>query len=47
MVKSLNLHNLNILLDITIFYRDTGKVSMTGEESADDHLNRGEIVLTI
>ena len=46
-VRSLNLHNLNILLDITIFYIDPGKVSITSEGSPDDHLNRGEIVLII
>lgn len=46
-LRSLNLHNLNILLDIMIFYMDTGKVSITSEESPDDHLNRGEIVLII
>lgn len=38
---------LKCLLDITIFYIDTRKVSMTSEEGQNDHLNRGAIVRTI
>lgn len=44
MVRRLNLHNLNILLDTMMLSVDTGNISITSEESQDVHLNRGEIV---